>query len=392
MNRIALRMLTGDAARYFGILFGLTFASLLIAQQSSIFVGLMARTCAFLGDTGQADVWVMDPEVRYVEEIETLRSVALDRVRGVEGVAWAVPLFKGLLRARMRDGSFRSVNVIGIDDASLIGGPPKMLQGRLEDLRRDDGIIVDEESASTRLSQPALDATGEPIPGAPRRPLAVGDTIEINDRRAVVVGICQVTPSFLSQASIYTTYTRALRFAPPERKLLAFVLAKAEPGEDHERLEERIATTTGLKARTLARFKWDTIRYYLENTGIPINFGIAVLLGFLVGTAIAGQTFYNFTLDNLKYFGALKAMGATNGTLLRMVLLQALVAGLLGYGMGIGLAAFFGLQARGTELAFRMIWQIPVVAGAAVATICALSAFVSMLKVAYLEPAVVFRS
>ena len=87
---------------------------------------------------------------------------------------------------------------------------------------------------------------------------------------------------------------------------------------------------------------WKTINYYLKYTGIPINFGITALLGFLVGTAIAGQTFYNFTLENLKQFGALKAMGATNGRIVGMILLQATVVGLLGYGIGVGLAALFG--------------------------------------------------
>ena len=76
--------------------------------------------------------------------------------------------------------------------------------------------------------------------------------------------------------------------------------------------------------------------YYIKYTGIPINFGITAALGFLVGTAIAGQTFYNFTLDNLKQFGALKAMGATNVRIVEMILLQALVVGLLGYGIGVG--------------------------------------------------------
>src|SRR4029077_17766785 len=105
---------------------------------------------------------------------------------------------------------------------------------------------------------------------------------------------------------------------------------------------EAILKQTGLKGRTSAQFKADTIDYYMKYTGIPINFGITAALGFLVGTAIAGQTFYNFTLDNIRQFGALKAMGATNGRIVGMILLQALVVGLLGYGIGVGLASLFG--------------------------------------------------
>lgn len=77
------------------------------------------------------------------------------------------------------------------------------------------------------------------------------------------------------------------------------------------------------------------------------------MLGFLVGTAIAGQTFYLFTIENIKQFGALKAMGTSNRTILLMVLSQAVQVGIVGYGVGVGLAALFGWGTRGlTKLAF----------------------------------------
>jgi putative ABC transport system permease protein len=393
MNRIAIKMLVGDVAKYFGILLGITFAALLITQQSSIFVGIMSRASAFLDDTSLPDLWITDPEVKYIDELEPMQSTALDRVRGVPGVAWAVPMFKAILRGRLGDGTFRSVIVIGVDDATLIGGPPKMVEGELADLRVADGVILDRVSAETRLARwSAYDERGEPAPGATRVPMRVGDTLQINDRRAVVVGLCEVRRAFQSQPMIYTTYSRALGYAPPERKQMSLILAKGEDGVPPEPLAERITATTALRARSTDRMRWDTILYYLKNTGIPINFGMAVLLGFLVGVAIAGQTFYNFTLDNLRYFGALKAMGAGNWLLLRMVMLQALLAGTIGYGLGVGGAAFFGMQARGTELAFRMTWHIPAITAGAVALICVLASVISLVKVMRLEPAVVFRA
>ncbi len=392
MNRIAIKMLVGDVAKYFGILLGLGFAALLITQQSSIFLGLMSRTFAFIADTSLPDLWITDPEVKYIDELEPMQDTALDRVRGVPGVQWAVPMYKSILRGRLPNGTFRSVIVVGLDDATLIGGPPQMVQGELADLRRADGVILDVVSAKTRLAHyTAYDAGGDPAPGAARVPMQVGDTLQINDRRAVVVGLCEVTRTFQSQPVIYTTYSRALSFAPPERKQMSLILAKAQDGTQPGELAARITATTQLRARTKDEMSWDTVLYYAKNTGIVINFGIAVLLGFLVGTAIAGQTFYNFTLDNLRYFGALKAMGGSNLLLLRMVLLQALMAGAIGYGLGVGAASLFGMQVKGSELAFRMTWHIPALSASAVAVICALSAVVSMIKVMRLEPAVVFR-
>jgi putative ABC transport system permease protein len=219
----------------------------------------------------------------------------------------------------------------------------------------------------------------------------VGDTVEINDHRAVVVGICRVTRTFQSQPVIYTTYTRATTFAPRERKLLSFILVKAKEGQDAKVLRERIGQRTGLAAYTAQEFKDLTYNFFMKNTGIPINFGIAVGLGFLIGTAIAGQTFYNFTLENLRYFGTLKAMGATNGILLRMILLQALMVGAIGYGLGVGGASLFGLAMRGTELAFRLTRELLYISAGAIVIITVFSAVISIYKVMRLEPAIVFK-
>ena len=392
MNFVALRMLIGDRAKFFGIIMGITFAAMLITQQSSIFIGIMARTCGFVTDTSLPDIWVMDPKVQYIDDVKPLRDTMLLRVRGVDGVGWAMPLYKGLIKARLDNGNFQQCNVIGLDDATLIGGPPKMLDGSLADLRMADGVIIDRVGAEGKLAKPAAkDADGRPIPGAKPTPLKIGDTLELNDRRAVVVGICEVSRTFQSNPVVYTTYSRAMTFAPKERKLLSFILVKAAPGIAPQTLVDRINSQTGLLSMTSWDFAWMTMAYYMKYTGIPINFGIAVLLGFLVGTAIAGQTFYNCTLDNLRHFGALKAMGASNIRLLGMIILQAIVVGVLGYGLGVGLASIFGYLSGRSELAFRLLWQTLAVTGGAVMVICILASFLSIWKVVRLEPAVVFK-
>src|SRR5690606_4407534 len=115
------------------------------------------------------------------------------------------------------------------------------------------------------------------------------------------------------------------------------------------------------------QFFWRTIGYYLRSTGIPVNFGITIALGFIVGTAIAGQTFYLFTLENLRQFGALKAMGLGNMRLVLMILLQACIVGCVGFGLGMGVTAlFFEATKNVTHLAgFFLPWQV--VAGTALA-------------------------
>lgn len=386
MNRIALQMLVGDKGKYFGIVMGLTFASLIMTQQPAIFLGLMARSYSFVSDVGLPDIWVMDAKVQYVEDIKPLQETELYRVRGISGVAWAMPLYKGMLKARLSDGTFQTCNVIGLDDTTLIGGPPIMVQGKLEDLRRSDSILVDVNGAQDKLGKRSTIAGGKPTP------LTVGDSLELNDHRATVVGIVKVTRTFQSQPVIYTTYTRAKTYAPRERRLLSFVLVKAKERQDLKQLTQRIRATTGLAAYSRDEFMELTYNYMLKNTGIPINFGISVLLGFIVGAAIAGQTFYNFTLENLRQFGVLKAMGTSNWVLLRMIALQALVVGSIGYGMGVGLTAIFGYTMRHSILAFKFPWQLLLFSGAGVSLICLFAALISIIKVIRLEPAIVFKS
>lgn len=377
MNWVALKMLTGNRGKYLGIVLGVTFAALLIAQQGSIFCGLMLLTTSQIQDIGGADLWVMDSNVQFIDDIKPLSESDLYRVRGVPGVDWAVRLYKGLSRARLQDGKFQQVILIGLDDATLVGAPQEILVGNLADLHKPDAIFMDKEGFEQLW---------------PGEPLTVGKTFEMNDRHAEIVGICKARRTFATFPVVFTRYSQATLFAPPERKVMSFVLANGEPGLDPREVCRRIEEQTGLAALTQQDFADKTIWYYMKNTGIPMNFGITVFLGFLVGTAIAGQTFYLFTLENLKQFGALKAMGAGNLSLMRMIVLQASVVGFIGYGLGVGLAAGFGEMSKHvSRLAFFMPWQVLVGTGVAVMLISIFVSLLSMRKVMVLEPAVVFQ-
>jgi putative ABC transport system permease protein len=378
MNRIALQMLTGDRGKYLGLVFGVSFATLLMAQQVSIFVGIMRRTASQILDVRDADVWVMDEKVRYVDEVPGLPEGDLERVRGVPGVGWAVRLYKGQVRARLPDGNFRNVILFGLDDATLVGAPQEMIAGSLNDLRRPDAVIVDKAGYEYMW------------PGEPYR---LGRAFEMNDRRAVLVGVCRASAPFTTLPVVYTRYGLAGRFVPAERNLMTFVLVKPAAGQDAGELCRRIREQTGLMALTRHEFFWMTIKYFLGSTGIPVNFGTTIALGFIVGVAVVGQTFYLFTIENLKQFGALKAMGVTNLRLVGMILVQALVVGAVGYGLGIGLAAlFFQSTMHLTHLAgLHLRWDAAAGVGAAVLLILVLSSLLSIRRVLVLEPAVVFR-
>ncbi len=376
MSYVALRMLFGDRAKYLMLLCGLTFAVMLIVQQGSIFWGLMMWSQSSISNIN-VPIWVTDPGIGQVDEVKPIADTAVDRVRSVSGVEWAVPLYKGVLRARLANGDYHQITLTGLDAPTLIGRPAEVLEGRFEDILEPDAVVLD-QWAVERMGGPSV--------------IGIGTLFELNDKLARVVAIAKTQKSFTNIPVVYTTYERAIRYVPRERRTLSYVLAKAIDEAPVSEVTSRIHEQTGLGAFSAEEFGWKTIRWVLKNTGIGINFGTTILLGFIVGMAIAGQTFYLFTVENLKQFGALKAMGASTFTLARMILLQAFTVGLTGYGVGIGLATGFGfLSARGGGLPFVETWQLLLLVLVALLGICTLSALISITKLARLEPAIVFR-
>ncbi len=190
---IAWKMLTGDRSKYVAILFGVAFACFLIAEQSATFCGVMLRTTSQIRDIQGVDVWVMNPSTRYVDDLKAISDDDVFRVRGVPGVAWAVNLYRGEGQAQLEDGRYQGVILMGIDDAMLVGAPAYALSGRLGDLQDPDAVLVDEAGFKQMW------------PGEPLRP---GKVIEMNDRRAVVVGVYRASQTFMTMPLLYTRFSQ----------------------------------------------------------------------------------------------------------------------------------------------------------------------------------------
>jgi len=370
----------GDKGKYFAIVFGVSFACFLIAEQSAIFCGVMLRTTGQIHDTFGADIWVMNSDVRYADDLKPISDDGLYRVRSVPGVAWAVNLYRGQGQAQLPDGKYQGVILMGLDDASLTGAPTHMLVGKVGYLQLPDAVLVDEAGYHQLW---------------PGEPFRIGRVIEMNQRRAVVVGIYRASQTFMTLPIIYSRFSHAILYVPPNPtgRLMPFVLAKAKEGVDPKQLASLIQERTGLKALTKAGFTRLTMDYYMEHTGIPINFGTTVLMAFLIGCAIAGQTFYLFTVENLRQFGTLKAMGMSDRRIVSMILIQGAIVGVIGYAVGVGLATVFGILALKAMplLAFFLPWQVLALSGVAMIFIVLLASLLSIRRVLVLEPAVVFQ-
>lgn len=371
-------MLIGDRAKYLGLIFAVAFSTFLLENQTSIFANLMKRTGNQIGDVTDADIWVMDPQTRYFDETKALKDTDLPRVRGVEGIDYAVRLFKSNPVARTESGTFAACSVIGIDEATLAGAPRRMVLGDWHDLYKPNSIIIDKAGYLMLF---------------PDQPLELGRVLELNDHRVTLVGISDAMPAFVSFPIVHARYSEALAFQGRQRQQLSFVLVRAKPGIDHDTLAARITSETGLKALTTDQFRAASMRYYLANTGIPVNFGITIAVATIVGLVVSGQTFYLFTVENLRQFGALKAIGVTNLRLLAMILLQAAVVWFVGTSFGTALTAtFFNITLQ--KVATRhmvLLWESAAGVAVFMLIVVLISSAAGLRKVWKLEPAEVFR-
>jgi putative ABC transport system permease protein len=223
--------------------------------------------------------------------------------------------------------------------------------------------------------------------------ISLGKTVELNDRRAIVVAIVKDSPKFTSSITFFTRYSQALQYTNNGRNQMSFVLAKSEDGKTADEVSQAIHERTGLQSLTASEFRDKAIQYVIDNTGIPVSFGTVIALGVLVGVCVVGLMFNLFVLENLRHFAVLKAIGTRNGKLILMVLLQASVVGFVGFSLGLfGAAFFFESAGRNSNFAgFYLPWQIGVISGVVAAAIICLASLVALRRLLFVDPAVVFR-
>ncbi len=356
------------------LLIGITFAVFLMMQMTAMFAGILNRAYSTVTNIG-AEMWIMDPAVNTATSSIPLPDYLLDAVRSMDGVRSAVPLFMGGGLARLADGTYQAVNVVGIDDTSLFGRP-RLERGDIRDIYADNSFVAVRDLEFAKLGNPR-----------------VGTTFELNDHRGVIVGIATVPANGLvGIPTLYTTFSRAVEYLPTTRFTISYVLVQPKSAAAVADIK-RLVHQLGYVALTKDEFNHQITDYYVYQTGIGTNILLMTVISFIIGLSISGQTFYSFILENLEKFGALKAIGARSHELVVMILCMAGITALIGYGMGVGLVTIMITLAKYrlpsyasmiTEgnllLAFGMVVLIALVAS-----------YLGVRKVLRIEPFDIFR-
>lgn len=372
--RIAFRLLVNDRAKFAALLVGITFAVFLMIEMTSLFSGILTRASATVINTGSR-IWIMDPSVQTTVNSIPLPSRVLDVARSIPGVKFAVPLYTGGALVKLRSGTYQAVNVVGLDDNSLLGRP-EMIDGKIEDIYAENAFIAVKDSEYRKLEDPKI-----------------GSDFELNDHRGVIVGTARVASSGLfGVPTLYTTYNRCLQYIPNSRFTMSFVLVEPKTSQDIPRIIQQV-NAAGYLAMTNDEFMTKISNFYKYRTGVGTNLMLMTAISFIVGLSISGQTFYTFVLENLEKFGALKAIGAKGHELVAMILFQTTFVSLTGYGLGVGLCSSIIWLARlylpdyAAMITFRnlglALFMVLIIAG--------ISSYIGVRKILTIEPFDIFR-
>ena len=371
---LSFKLLVNDRAKFQALVGGITFSTFLIIQMTSLFSGILSRNSSTVLNIG-AKVWVMDPAVNTVSGSVALPNYVLDFARSIEGVRYAVPLYSGSALVKLADGTYQPVMIVGLDDDTLYGRPA-LDEGSIEDIYAENGFVVVRDAEFAKLQSPKI-----------------GSEFQINDHRAVVVGIARVASSGLNGIpTLYTTYNRAIQYVPSTRFTTAYILIEPKSSAAIAHIKVEVAKL-GYIALTSDEFIAKVSHWFMFQTGAGTNFMLMAIISFIVGLSISGQTFYTFIIENESKFGALKAIGIKGNELVKMILFQATFTALTGLGLGIGLCTslIFLARLRLPDYAAMITYANLLIAFVMVIIIAGVSSYIGVRRVLKIEPFDIFR-
>jgi putative ABC transport system permease protein len=373
MPPLAQRNLFHDKVRLAVTLTGIVFAVVLIVVELGLFVGFTVTTSNLIDNSG-ADLWVTSKHVPYVEQGVPFSERKVYQVRAVPGVAKAEKLITRWVEWKRTDGRQESVQVVGLNVDENLGRPWNIVQGHVEDLKRPDAIIMDE----IYKQKLGVDHAEQ--------------TFEINGKRARVVGFTQGIRAFTTSPYVFTTFKRAQEYANVPDDQTTYILVKLAPGAHPEQVRHDILDRVkDVDVVTNREFSRMTQFYWMFTTGAGVAVLLAALLGLVVGFVVVAQTIYATTMDHLREFGTLKAMGAPNSYVYKVIIKQAAISAVIGYFLGMIVSVFVVHASQKGGAAILM--PTPMAIGMFFLTLfmCVGAALVSINKVTRLDPAMVFK-
>ena len=374
MPPLAQRNLFHDKVRLTVTLTGIVFSVVLIVVQLGLFIGFTTATSNLIDHSG-ADLWITSKNVPYVEQGVAFSERKLNQVRTIPGVTDAQKIIAHWTQWKRHDGGEESVQIVGINVDDPLERPWNLVEGRVEDLKSPDAVILDE------LYKQKLGVT------------RVGEVFEIGGYRARVVGFTRGIRSFTTSPYVFTSFKNAQDYTRLREDQTLFILVKVGPGADVQQVRRDLLNRVkDVEVFTTGEFSHMTTFYWMFTTGAGVAVLIAAVLGLVVGFVVVAQTIYATTVDHIREFGTLKAMGAPNSYVYKVIMKQAAIAAVIGYVLGMFVSMFVVHASQKGGAAILM--PTPMAIGMFFLTLamCTGAALVSINKVTRIDPAMVFKA
>jgi putative ABC transport system permease protein len=377
MITVAFKMLCHDRAKFVAMVMAIALAAFLMQNQGSMLKAFLGMSGAQIRDVIEADFWVMEPDTQCFDQAKPLPDKALQVVRGITGVKWAVPLPKVDTYARTEEGRLRTVVILGVDPANRVG-EPRMRQGEAESLYGRDAAVIDPGGWALLY---------------PGQPFVPGKRVRIHDRWLTLGGLSDASAPFTGLPIIHTSLATARDLNRAESRGTTFIVGKRDPAVGAAALVARIERQTPWRAFSSEGFERESYRFY-EAQGVPMIFYVTIAIGLVVGTAFTAQTFLMFVKENARGLITMKVMGVTHRQLGVMLGVQAAYLTFLGLAFGTVAATLVAALTRQVPMLRGLYIPVSVVLLCAVlmGLIALASAFIGFRRVLGLQPADVFRA
>jgi putative ABC transport system permease protein len=372
---LATRSLLHDKLRFLITVSGVAFAVTLVFVQVGLFLGLMDNASLTIEHL-DADLWITSHNTANIDFAHTFPETYINRVRAIPGVARADNLIVWFMNVSLPNGAVEGTEVYALDDFNAWNFPWKLEGGNREDLRRGAYAIVD-DSATKRWG-----------------PFRVGDYREIVGRRVKIIGRSIDAKSFTTTPLTFMDYTLAQSIVPSElRGHTTYILVKLAPGADRERVRAEIARRLPYNdVYTSAEWADHSRRYWVDSTGLGLNMYLTVFLGCLVGIVVVAQTLYTSTMEHLREFGTVKAIGGGNADIYLILGKQSTIAAVAGFLLGALMSYAIRPLIYKIDLKLVIPTELSIAVFAGSIVLCLAAAMISFRKVAAIDPALVFRT
>jgi putative ABC transport system permease protein len=374
MIDLAWKMLFHDKLRFFITLSGVAFSVMLVLVQTGLFGGLLENATITIERMG-ADVWVTSRNSPNLDFVHQFSESNVERVRAVPGIERADNLILSFMQVSLPTGAEETTVVYALEDFSAWGVPWHVSAGDLADLKRGPNVIFD-EFARKRFGH-----------------FDVGDFREVNGQRLKIVGTTRNAKSFTTTPLAFVDYARAQQLQPDLlRGRASYILVKLEPGADRQRVMADVRRILPHNdVYTAADWASRSRTYWVENTGIGFNAFLTVFLGCLVGVVVVAQTLYTSTMEHLREFGTVKAIGGSNWDIYKILGKQAVLSAVFGFVLGYLPARALEPVIAKADLKLIIPSELSLTVLVGTVLLCLLAALVSFRKVARIDPALVFR-